>query len=138
LAGAAIAFPGLVVNGVHFDVDTLLFAALAVLLGYQSILFSIFATTFAISERLLAQSPRIDAFLKVMTLERGLLLGAVSMVAGIALLTAAVHQWSVVHFGQLDYPHTMRLVIPGMTLTALGFQTILASFFVGILSMRRK
>lgn len=138
LAGAAIAFPGVAIHGVRFDVHTLLFAALAVLMGYQSILFSIFARTFAISERLLPQSPRMEVFFKIMTLERGLLIGAGSMVAGMALLVGAWYQWYLAHYGPLDYPHTMRWVIPGMTLTALGFQTILSSFFVSILGMRRK
>ena len=35
-------------------------------------------------------------------------------------------------------PSTMRVVIPGFALAALGFQTILSSFFVSILGMRRK
>ena len=43
-----------------------------------------------------------------------------------------------VGFGNLDYPTTMRWVIPGATLTALGFQTLLSSFFVSILGMRRR
>jgi glycosyltransferase involved in cell wall biosynthesis len=136
--GAAIAFPAVVIHGVHFDVHTLLFAALAVLLGYQSILFSIFAKTFAISERLLPKSPRMDYLFKIVNLERGLLLGAVSMIAGMALLLGAWHQWRDTHFGPLDYRRTMRWVIPGFTLTALGFQTILSSFFLSILGMRRK
>lgn len=138
LLGAAIAFPGVVIQGVHFDVHTLLFAALALLLGYQSILFSLFAKTFAVSERLLPPSPWLDWFFKVMNLERALVLGALSMVAGVALLLGAWNQWRLTHFGPLDYPHTMRWVIPGMTLTALGFQTILSGFFVSILGMRRK
>jgi hypothetical protein len=32
----------------------------------------------------------------------------------------------------------MRWVIPGVTLTALGFQTVLASFFVAVLGWYRK
>jgi hypothetical protein len=32
----------------------------------------------------------------------------------------------------------MRLVVPGVTLIALAFQTILSSFFVSILGMARK
>jgi hypothetical protein len=39
-------------------------------------------------------------------------------------------------FGPLDYADTMRWVIPGASLTALGFQTILGSFF--ILRLRRR
>jgi hypothetical protein len=41
-------------------------------------------------------------------------------------------------FGHLDYAHTMRWVIPGVTLTALGFETILGSFFLSILRMGRR
>lgn len=40
-------------------------------------------------------------------------------------------------FGPMDYSHNMRWVIPGTTLTALGFQTVLSSFFVSILGMKR-
>jgi hypothetical protein len=29
----------------------------------------------------------------------------------------------------------MRLVVPGVTLTALGFQTLLSSFFLSVLSL---
>jgi hypothetical protein len=54
------------------------------------------------------------------------------------LLLAAVNQWRIQNFGQLDYAHTMRFVVPGFTLTALGFQTILSGFFISILGMRRK
>ena len=41
-------------------------------------------------------------------------------------------------FGSLDYGTTMRWVIPGVTLTALGFQTVTSSFFVSILRMARR
>ncbi len=38
-------------------------------------------------------------------------------------------------FGPLDYLRTLRRGIPGVTLAALGFQTILLGFFVSILGM---
>ena len=60
------------------------------------------------------------------------------MIAGAALLFGAVEQWRAVHFGNLDYSHTMRWVIPGVTLAFLGFQTVLSGFFVSILGMRRR
>ncbi len=41
-------------------------------------------------------------------------------------------------FGRLDYTDTMRLVIPGVTLTALGFETLLSSFFISILAVARR
>ena len=50
---------------------------------------------------------------------------------------AVVHWWNT-GFGPLDYAENMRWVIPGTTLSALGFQTILSSFFISILGMHRK
>jgi glycosyltransferase involved in cell wall biosynthesis len=138
LAGYAVALPGLQIAGVTFDAHTLLFSSLAILMGYQSILFAIFAKTFAISEGFLPKDPRVDRFFKIIYLERGLALGTVAFLAGLILLGAAVLQWKSVHFGRLDYAVTMRWVIPGATLTALGFQTVLSSFFVSILGMRRR
>jgi hypothetical protein len=137
LIGYAVALPGLEIGGVTFDAHTLLFSSLAIMMGYQAVLFAVFAKTFAISEGLLPKDPRIDRFFKTIYLERGLAIGAAAFLAGIVLLGVAVWQWKAVHFGLLDYAFTMRWVIPGATLTALGFQTILSSFFVSILGMKR-
>jgi len=138
LTGYAVALPGLTLGGVTFDAHTLLFSSLAILMGYQSVLFAIFAKTFAISEGLLPRDPRVDRFFKVIYLERGLAIGALAFLAGLTLLGVAVLQWRSAHFGRLDYAVTMRWVIPGATLTALGFQTVLSSFFVSILGMKRR
>lgn len=138
VAGYALAMPGVTIEGVTFDAHTLLFASLAILCGYQSILFAIFSKTFAISEGLLPENPRMTRFYQVVTLERGLLLGSGAFVIGLALLLAAVNIWREAGYGPLDYAQTMRLVVPGATLTALGFQTILSSFFVSMLGMRRR
>jgi len=74
----------------------------------------------------------------VICLESGLAIGAAAFLSGLVLLGVAVLQWKSVHFGNLDYAVTMRWVIPGATLTALGFQTVLSSFFVSILGMKRR
>jgi len=137
LVGYAVALPGVSVHGVNFDAHTLLFASLAVLLGYQSVLFALFTKTFAVSEGLVPEDPALDRVFALVNLERGLVIGAAALLLGAVLLLAAVNQWRVAGFGTLDYAHTMRFVIPGTTLTALGFQTVLASFFLSILRMRR-
>jgi glycosyltransferase involved in cell wall biosynthesis len=137
LAGYALALPGLKIGRVTFDAHTLLFSSLAILMGYQSVLFAICTKTFAISEGLLRKDPRVDRFFEVIYLERGLAIGALAFLAGLILLGVAVLQWKSTHFGRLDYAVTMRWVIPGATLTALGFQTVLSSFFVSILRMKR-
>ncbi|MDQ3814252.1 MAG: glycosyltransferase family 2 protein [Armatimonadota bacterium] len=138
LLGYIIAMPGTSIRGVTFDAHTLLFSSLAILCGYQAILFALFTKTFAISEGLMPEDPRLNRFFKRVDLEKGLIAGSLALLLGLLLLCGAVNQWRLSHFGQLDYSYTMRLVIPGATLTALGFQTILSSFFVSILGMRRR
>jgi hypothetical protein len=57
---------------------------------------------------------------------------------GFVLLAVAVHQWRVAGFGRLDYARTMRWVVPGVTLAALGVQAVFSSFLLGILATRRR
>jgi hypothetical protein len=88
------------------------------------------------SENLTPPDERWLRFYGLINLERGLVLSALALLAGLVLLVLAVNQWRAADFGPLDYSETMRLVIPGATLTALGFQTMLSSFFVSILGTR--
>jgi len=136
--GYAIALPGLTLGGVTFDAHTLLFASLAIMCGYQSIIFAISAKTFAITERLLPEDPLTSRFFELMYLERGLSIALLALLIGMSLLVAAMLKWQATEFGRLDYSHTMRLVIPGATLTALAIQTVFSSFFVSILGMCRR
>jgi glycosyltransferase involved in cell wall biosynthesis len=138
LLGYALATPGLRLEGVTFDAHTLLFSSLAILCGYQSVLFAIFTKTFAVGQGLMPEDPYLTRFFSVASLERGLIIAAGTLLMGLALLLAAVNEWRLVEFGPLDYAKTMRLVVPGVTLTALSFQTILSSFFVSILGMHRR
>jgi hypothetical protein len=60
------------------------------------------------------------------------------LLAGVCLLLLAVNQWRLAGFGHLDYARTMRLVIPGATLTTAAVQTIFSSFVISLLGMPRK
>ena len=138
LLGYALALPGMTLGRLTFDAHTLLFASCALLMGYQSVLFGIFAKTFAVNEGLLPENNSYKNFYQLLNLERGLVLGALTLLAGAALLGNAVLQWRAADYGRLDYAHTMRWVIPGVTLAALGFQTILSSFFTSMLGLARR
>jgi glycosyltransferase involved in cell wall biosynthesis len=138
LLGYGLALPGVKIGPAQFDAHTLLFASLGLLLGYQSTWFAIIAKTFATTAGLLPVDRRITKFLQITTIERGLLLGIMAMIAGVVLMGDAVLQWKAAGFGQLNYSHTMRWVIPGVTLCALGFQTILSCFIVSLLGLARK
>jgi glycosyltransferase involved in cell wall biosynthesis len=136
--GYALALPAVTVRGITFDAHTLLFASLSILCGFQSILFAVFTKVFAIAEGLMPEDPRMNRFFEIVTLERGLVAATLTLLIGLGLLVAAILEWRNVHYQHLDYARTMRIVIPGATLTALGFQTILSSFFVSILGLHRR
>jgi hypothetical protein len=126
------------VAAVTFDVHTLLYAAVFVLLGFQAIAFAVFTKLFAISEGLHPPDPTLDKAFRYITLEVGLLAGAVLILAGLGVSIYAVGFWQSRHFGPLDYAQTLRLVIPASLFLTLGGQTVFASFFLSVLGLRRK
>lgn len=138
IAGFTVALLQLRINGIHFDVNTLVFSSLFLLCGYQSIVFAIFTKVYAIQQRLLPEDPKIDRFFKIINLERGLVLSGIAILVGAVLLGMAVRDWWLADFGDLDYGPTLRWVIPGATITALGVQSVFSSFFATVLGMKQK
>ena len=138
LLGYAIAMPGLTIGRLTFDAHTLLFASLALISGYQSASFAVLAKTFAVREGLHPPAPILDRFHRIIRLERGLIAGAAAAAFGAVLLLAAINQWRIQDFGRLNYADTMRLVVPGVTLFVLGFQTVLGCFFLSLLGLGRR
>ncbi len=137
VVGYALAMPSVSIGRMTFDAHTLLFASLALISGSQSLMFGTMAKTFAMSEGLLPRDDSAERFNHWFTLEHGLVIGGLAMLVGTLLLSRAVLQWWAVEFGALDYSETMRWVVPGVTLNTLGFQTVLWSFGLSILLMRR-
>ena len=120
-------------------VHTLVYAAAAVLIGYQTVLFALFTKIFAINVGLLPEDPRLNRVFRVATLELGLAIGALLLLAGFVGSIWALAVWDATSFGELDASSvTMRIVIASATAIALGFQTILSSFFFSILGLRRR
>jgi glycosyltransferase involved in cell wall biosynthesis len=138
VVGYALALPGVTFNRVTFDAHTLLFSSLAMLCGYQAVLFAIFTKTFAVNQGLLPEDLRLNRFFDLATLERGLMVSGIAIFSGLVLLLLAINKWRLAGFGHLDYATTMRLVIPGATLTTLGVQSFFASFFTSILSVLKR
>jgi hypothetical protein len=120
------------------DVHTLLYSAIAVLLGFQAIAFAVFTKIFAVSEGLHPPDPSLDKLFRYITLELGLGVGIALLFLGLGISGYAVHLWSALGFGPLDISHTLRLVIPAALCLTLGVQTIFSSFFLSILGLRHR
>jgi glycosyltransferase involved in cell wall biosynthesis len=136
---SALLLPGpRMIGNVGFDIDTLLFAAMAILIGFQSIVFAMFTKVFAISEGLLPEDARFSWLFRYITLETGLVVGVLLILAGTGAWALGLEYWRSQHFGPLDPAKTLRIVIPGVVFFTLGFQAILSSFFLSVLGMGRR
>ncbi len=147
LPGLALLMVGLIVGAVvvphpfkwgsiTFDVDTLVAASAAVVIGFQSVLFSLFTQVYAGSEGFLPKEPRITRLLEKLSLERGLILGALIGLAGLAGLIFSVLYWHGQGFHNLNYEHSLRLMIPSVTALMVSCQVILGTFFLSILGIK--
>jgi glycosyltransferase involved in cell wall biosynthesis len=124
------------IGAVGFDIHTLFYASLAVVIGFQSMLFWVFARIYGAREGIAPSDPRFGPLMGVFTLEAGLICAAGMLIAGFALGCAAVGSWGAADFGGLSPTAAMRLVIPSGTLILLGFQTASSAFFISVLEIR--
>ena len=120
------------------DIHTLLYAIMAILIGFQAVAFSVFTKVFAITEKLMPEDPRLAWLFRYFRLETGLAIGVLLMAAGAGLGLYSLLVWNLHNFGPLDPTRVVRLVASTIALFTLGFETTLASFFLSILGLRRK
>jgi glycosyltransferase involved in cell wall biosynthesis len=126
------------VGGVNFDVHTLLYAAMAVVIGFQAMTFALFTKVFAVSEGLLPEDERLNRLLSRVNLEVGLIVGTILLIVGLATSIYALGDWGAHSFGPLDPFRVLRVIIPAVTALVLGCQIILSSFFLSVLRLRRR
>jgi hypothetical protein len=124
------------VLGVTFDIHSLLFASLAIVVGFQSMLFWIFTKIHGMREGIVPPDPWFGRWIKVATVEKGLILGGVLIFTGLALGVYAVTAWGHQSFGPLWPEHTMRLVIPSATAILIGMHMVYGAFFISVLGIR--
>jgi hypothetical protein len=135
--GAIVAVGPLTIGDVTFDVDTLVAASAMVVIGFQSVLFWLFTQVYAGSEGFLPEEPKVQRLLGKLSLERGLLAGAAIGVAGLVGLIFSLTYWQANKFGQLNYEHALRLMVPSVTALVVSCQLILGTFFLSILGIKQ-
>jgi len=124
--------------GITLDINTLMYAAFLIIMGVQSVLFSLFTYVFGVKADLLPSDESTEKLLRYMGLERGIVISSAMIVLGFASSIGALVYWSQNFFGEIDPRLSMRLVIPGAVLFTLGIQTLFASFFLSILNTHHK
>jgi glycosyltransferase involved in cell wall biosynthesis len=139
LIGCALLLPGpRAFHGIGFDVHTLLYAFVSMLLGFQLIAFATFTKVFAITEGLLPDDPRLVRAFRWINLESGLATGSLLIAIGFGASVWAVGHWVRDSFGALNPSQMLRVVMPAVFCLTFGTQVVFSSFFLSILGLRRR
>lgn len=121
--------------GRAWDFHVLVFGALAVILGYNFVLFDVFAKTFSMGAGLARPDRWLGTLMQSFTLERGLLGGGVLLLAGLLLEARIISDWIRGGYGELM---AVRGIVIGMTAMVIGAQTVFASFLLSLLLVPRR
>ena len=127
-----------VVGGIVLDVHTLLYSATAIFIGFQAVHFAVFTKVYGIRSGILPPDRQLEQFFSIFTLEKGILVGVLLTIVGLAASLYAFSDWSGRSFGPLSPTTTLRVVIPAVLCLTLGCQIILSSFFLSVLGMGRR
>ena len=135
LAMAALIPGPLPVGSVVFDIHTMLYAGVAVIVGLQICGFAVFSKVVAMVAGLVPPDPGTEAIVRQASLERGLVFGGILVVSGMAGALYGVLEWRAAEFGPLVATSMMRVAIPSLTVLAAGVQVMFASFFLSTLRL---
>ena len=107
---------------------------LLILLGYQIIIFSLFAKIYAINH-LEDHNKTIEKLYKHITLEKALIVGSIFGLFGLLLFGTIFFQWT--SDGLKEIQEIKNLVV-ALTFTVLGTQTAFSGFMLSILGIKDK
>ena len=134
--GLLTAFTPLHIGKVTIDLHALVAASLMMIVGYQAVTAAVAMRIFALSSEIGPPSLLHQRLFRVFTLERALIVGNGMLVVGLAVIGRLVAEWVASGFGAMDVSRTMRPMVVGATLAALGAQTVLVSFVYSMMGRR--
>jgi hypothetical protein len=138
LAGVlGLAAGDVALGGVELGVHTMIFAAMAAIIGAQLVGLSVLAARYGAIAGIWPESAAMQGVRRWLSVERACVAGGLMLAAGLAGAIAATLYWASAGFGDLDPAALMRLTIPSMLLACLGVQTVVTAFFFGLLDQPR-
>ena len=127
----------IIIGSVGFDINTLMYASAATVIGWQAMIFWICAKIHGIRAGIVPPDPVFERLLEQLTLERILLVSSIFFLLGVVLAVSSVVTWGLEEFGPLDPRHSMRLVIPSVTVMLLAIQLAYGALFTTFLRIQR-
>jgi hypothetical protein len=125
------------IGSAGLDINTMLYASAATVIGFQSMIFWVCAKIHGTHEGIVSPDPAFERILGHVTLERALLASLAVFLVGLAMAVDSVAGWRAGGFHALDPSHSMRLVIPAVTTILLAVQFAYGALFVALLKIRK-
>lgn len=138
ILGVVLEFGRFSVGGAHLDVDTLVGASAMLVIGFQAVIFALLTKVYAMEEGFLPHDGRVQRIHRFWTLEKGLAVGGLLALLGLAGLIASVSHWQTAGFGNLDPRTELRIVVPSAAALMMSLQAMFASIFASILGIRHR
>ena len=132
-----LSFGPVFLGPVRLDINSMLVAAMMLLVGFQLLYSAVFLRIYGFTQGFLPDQSDLRQLLRKITLEKGVIAGLLVGAAGGGLLLSAFGSWMKTGFGSLDPVASARLVVPAVTLLALGVQVVFGSFFLSSLGINR-
>jgi glycosyltransferase involved in cell wall biosynthesis len=123
------------VAGFGLDVNTLVYAAAAIVGGVQLVSFYGFAYLSAVRLELRQRRRGMGWIESERLLEGGLIVALLLALVGLGLGFYSVLYWRGAGFGQLDPRQSLRIVVPAATALILALQVGSAVFFLSVLNL---
>lgn len=135
---AAIGLGSSQFGAVIFGINTMMYGSTILLVGVNISLFSLFTKAYALSSGFIPNSTKTMEIFEKFTVEKGVVVGSTLTSIGFIATIGAFIIWGNHAFGRLQPESIMRITIPAATLIAIGIEIIFASFFLGILEIKKK
>jgi len=126
------------VFGLGLDIHTFILGCLCILVGFTSLSIGAAARIYATEQEIGPPAPYQRRLMSVFSLERGLIAGGLVLSIGMVLVGMLVYEALTVHLKPADSSTTLRRMVLGSTLIALGAQIILMSFFYSMLGIKSR
>lgn len=128
----------LIINNIRFDINTLLYSSMAIILGVQLLLFFVLTLHYAVKSKFIPiDNNKYTKFMNY-TVNAGIFFGIALFIIGLITSIIAAIIWKNTGFGNLDPTAIFRITIPAVTTLVCGTLLIFGSFFLGILQIPMK
>ncbi len=121
------------VFGTQLYVHPMFISSLFMIIGYQLMIFALFAKTYAITH--LNEKSPLEKLYRYVTIEKAGIIGGVLVVLGVGIYGYIFLKWVNSGFGSLD---EVKNLVVAQTFAVIGVQTIFSAFMLSILGIKER